>query len=341
MYQTNTDISRIKKLLTEGKQDILILSHRNPDGDAVGASLALYNLFLKLGHNAEILIPNSFPSFLKWMKNAGKIRIYDNNPEAAAKILVRAKIVFALDFNDLSRIREFNDILKSTDSYKVLIDHHPEPQNFADLTISDPKASSTAELIYDFIGDLGLISSIDADIASCLFAGIMTDTGCFSFNSSQPLTYNKVASLITCGIDKDYIYDRVYNNFSFNRMRLMGYCLDKKLVCLPEYRTAYITLTQQEMKDYNFRVGDSEGFVNLPLSIEGIRFSVLFVEKKDMIKLSFRSKGNFEVNKIAVDHFKGGGHKNASGGESYDSLENTVDKFIKLLPAYRDELYSK
>ena len=340
MYQVNIDYSKIKKLITEGKQKIVILSHRNPDGDAIGASLALYNLFIRMEHQVEIIIPNTIPSFLKWMKSASKIYIYEKEPQIADTILTQATLVFALDFNDLSRIREFNDKIKDSDSYKVLIDHHPHPQNFADLTISDPNASSTAELVYDFIGELGLITSIDEDIATCLFTGIMADTGCFSYNSSQPLTYNKLASLLTCGINKDYIYDRVYNNFSYNRMRLMGYCLDKKMVHIPEYRTAYITLTQQELRDYNFRIGDAEGFVNLPLSIEGVRFSVIFIEKRDMVKVSFRSKGNFEVNKIAVDHFNGGGHKNASGGESYESLQKTVDNFINLLPLYKNELLS-
>ncbi len=338
MYYKNIDLSVIRKLLNEGKQYILILSHRNPDGDAIGASLALYNLFQKMGHRIEIIIPNGFPSFLKWMKNADKIIIYSKNSEIAAKILTEANIVFALDFNDLSRIREFDKKIKVSDAYKVLIDHHPYPQQFADLTISDSKSSSTAELVYDFISDLELISLLDKDIATCLYTGIMTDTGCFSFNSSQPDTFNIVASLLTCGIDKDYIYDRVYDNFSYDRMRLMGYCLNKKMEYLPEYKTAYITLTQQELRDYNFRIGDAEGFVNLPLSIIGIHFSVLFIEKKDMVKVSFRSKGNFEVNKIASEHFYGGGHKNASGGESYESMQKTVDKFIKLLPKYKNEL---
>ena len=340
MYHKEIDYSDIRKLLTGEKHKILILSHRNPDGDAAGASLALYNLFIKQGHRVDIIIPNSFPAFLKWMKNAGKIRIYDKEPKAADKILNEAEIVFALDFNDLSRIREFNEILKSSPSYKVLIDHHPNPQNFADLTISDPKSSSTAELIYDFIGEMGMISAIDEDIASCIFVGIMTDTGCFSYNSSQPLTFTKVASLLTCGINKDYIYDQVYNNFSYNRMRLMGYCLDKKMEYLPIYRTAYIVLTQQELREYNFRIGDAEGFVNLPLSIEGIRFSVLFIEKRDMVKVSFRSRGKFEVNKIASEHFNGGGHRNAAGGESYESMQKTIEKFVNLLPAYKNELLS-
>ena len=340
MYQVNIDFSKIKKLIKEGKQKIVILSHRNPDGDAIGSSLAFYNLFSEMGHQVEIIVPNTIPAFLKWMKNAGKIHIYEKESQVSDTILEQATLVFALDFNDLGRIQEYNDKLKDSGSYKVLIDHHPHPHNFADLTISDPNASSTAELVYDFIGELGLIASIDKDIATCLFTGIMSDTGCFSYNSSQPLTYSKLASLLTCGIDKDYIYDRVYNNFSYNRMRLMGYCLDKKMVHLPEFRTAYITLSQEELREYHFRFGDAEGFVNLPLSIEGVLFSVIFIEKKDMVKVSFRSKGNFEVNKIASDHFNGGGHKNASGGESYESLQKTVDNFVNLLPLYKNELLS-
>lgn len=341
MDHTKYDFSTIRELLTNDKKSILILSHRNPDGDAIGASLALYILFQKMGHQVEILIPNAYPGFLKWMKNANKILIYTRKPKVADKLLTQAEIVFALDFNDLSRIHEFNDKLKFSGSYKVLIDHHPDPQEFANLSISDQNTSSTAELVYDFIETLGFSSLIDIDIAGCIYAGIMTDTGCFSFNSSQPETFRKVASLLSCGIDKDFIYDRVYNNFSCDRMRLMGYCLDKKLEYLPEYHTAYMTLTQQELRDYNFRIGDAEGFVNLPLSIEGIRFAALLIEKKDMVKISLRSKGNFAVNKFAAEHFHGGGHKNASGGESYESIQKTVDKFVNLLPEYKDELSSE
>jgi phosphoesterase RecJ-like protein len=291
-----------------------------------------------MGHQAEILIPNAFPAFLKWMKHSEKIHIYSNNMNFADKILAQAEIVFALDFNDLSRIQEFYQKLKSTSSYKVLIDHHPDPQDFADLTISDQNTSSTAELVFDFIEELELDSYVNADIAGCIYTGIMTDTGCFSFNSSFPDTFIKVAKLLSFGIDKDYIYDQVYNTFSYNRMRLMGYCLNKKLVYLPDYRTAYIALTQQELRDYNFKIGDAEGFVNLPLSITGIRFTALLIEKRDMVKISLRSKGNFAVNEFAAKHFHGGGHKNASGGESYETMQKTIERFVNLLPEYKDEL---
>ncbi|MGD2034837.1 MAG: DHHA1 domain-containing protein [Bacteroidales bacterium] len=186
---------------------------------------------------------------------------------------------------------------------------------------------------------LDLTKYIDTDIAECIYCGIMTDTGCFSFNSSGTGTFVAIAELLGYEIDKDKVYDLVYDNFSFNRMKLMGYCLDKKMVYLEEYNTAYIYLSQKELKEYNFKVGDSEGFVNLPLSIKGVVFSALFIEKKDMVKISLRSKGNFEVNKIASEYFYGGGHRNASGGESYESLENTVDKFVNLLPKFKDDLH--
>jgi phosphoesterase RecJ-like protein len=182
---------------------------------------------------------------------------------------------------------------------------------------------------------------IDREIANCLYAGIMTDTGCFSFNSSLPSTFQIIGELLRFGVQKDLIYDRVYDNFSIERMRLMGYCLDQKMKHLPEYNTAFISLTQKEMRKYNFRIGDSEGFVNLPLSVRGVRFSVLFTEKKDMIKISLRSKGKFAVNDFAVKYFHGGGHLNAAGGESYESLEKTIEKFVKLLPQYKDELLAE
>jgi bifunctional oligoribonuclease and PAP phosphatase NrnA len=342
MQNNSSSFIKLRNMLTAGgTKHILILSHRNPDGDAIGASLALYNIFLQMEHKVDIIVPNAFPKFLKWMQHAGKIRVYSNSPTAADKILIKAEIIFALDFNDLGRIQELEKALKQSGAFKVLIDHHPDPRDFADLVISDATSSSTAELVYDFIISMDLSSRINKPVADCIYAGIMTDTGCFSYNSSQPETFNKVASLLSYGIDKDYIYDRVYNTFSFDRMRLMGYCLNEKTEYLPQYATAYITLTQAELKEYNFRIGDAEGFVNLPLSIEGIRFSALFIEKQDMIKISLRSKGNFAVNEIASLHFHGGGHKNAAGGESYESMQKTVDKFVNLLQDYKDDLLEK
>ncbi len=341
MQQGNIDTSRIKELLTNGQQKILIISHRNPDGDAIGSSLALYRVLNKMGHQVNVLVPNSVPAFLQWMPDANKIVVYAKSATKAETIMDEATICFALDFNDIGRIREFESHLVKSRAYKVLIDHHPDPSPFSDITISDTTVSSTSELLYSFIQNIDLGHLIDRDVAGCFYAGIMTDTGCFSFNSSRPETFQLVAGLLSYGFDKDDIFNRIYNNFSFNRMKLMGYCLDKKMQVLPEFRTAYISLSQEEMRQYNFHIGDSEGFVNLPLSVEGIRFSVLFIENKEMVRVSFRSKGNFKVNNLAAEHFKGGGHMNAAGGESYDTLQDTVQKFINLLPKYKDELLAE
>jgi bifunctional oligoribonuclease and PAP phosphatase NrnA len=334
----NIDTQKLKKILDSGPQSVVILSHRNPDGDAIGASAALNKILLRLGHSVHVVIPNTIPGFLQWMPNVKKFIIHSKTPERTEGLLNEATVIFSLDFNDITRIREFESIFTKSKAYKVLIDHHPDPASFAHLTLSDTTAGSTCELLYAFIDSLGYKHLIDDEIASCIFTGIMTDTGCFSFNSSLPDTFQTVAELLTYKFNKDEVFDKVYNNFSYDRMRLMGYCLDKKMQVLPGYRTAYISLTQEEMRTYRFRIGDSEGFVNLPLSVEGICFSVLFIENKDLVRVSFRSKGDFPVNKIAADHFQGGGHKNAAGGESYDTLQNTVEKFIKLLPNYKDEL---
>jgi len=332
------DLRRIREILNAGSQTVLILTHRNPDGDAIGASMALYNLLSKMGHKTNVIVPNSVPAFLQWMPNAEKIVNYTKMPEKANALLTEASLMFSLDFNDISRIREFESQHAANKAYKVLIDHHPNPESFCDLIISDTRVSSTCELLFSFIRSLDLDHLVDQDIAACLYAGIMTDTGCFSFNSSLPETFEMISDLLAFGFDKDKIYDQVYNNFSFDRMKLMGYCLDKKMQVLPEYRTAYISLTQEEMRQYNFRIGDSEGFVNLPLSIAGIRFSVLFIENKELVRVSFRSKGSFKVNRLAAEHFKGGGHNNAAGGESYDTMQNTIAKFLSLLPEYKNEL---
>ena len=334
----NSDISYLQKLLAEGPKKILILTHRNPDGDAIGASLALLNLLKKLHHEVSVLVPNQFPDFLGWMPSVPEIIVYSRHKAKAIKLFSEAQIVFAIDFNDLSRIREFEEHLSPDKAYKVLIDHHPDPKKFADLTISNTEVSSTSELLYIFFKALNLDKYIDKDTASCIYVGIMTDTGCFSYNSSRADTFLEVADLFKYNVEKDKIYGLVYDNYSLNRMRLMGYCLDKKMKFLPEFHTAYISLDSSELKAYNFKNGDSEGFVNMPLSIEDVRFSAIFIENTEMIKISMRSKGNFAVNDFCAVHFNGGGHKNAAGGESYDSLQNTIEKFVNLLPKYKNEL---
>ncbi len=338
MTKGKPDFTELLKELEKGQRKILILTHRNPDGDAIGSSLGLYHVLKELGHTVNILVPNRFPAFLNWMPSAGDITVYNYQTERAVRLLKEAEMLFALDFNDLSRVREFETNIDISGTYRVLIDHHPHPANFAHFTYSDTTVSSTAEMVYNFVEAAGLMHLFSKDAAACIYAGILTDTGCFSFNSSQPYTFRIVARLLELGIDKDTIYDKIYDNFSFDRMRLMGHCLDQNMHFLPEYHTAYITLSQEEMKKYNFRIGDSEGFVNLPLSIAEVSFSVLISEQKDVVKLSFRSKGSFPVNQIASEYFDGGGHVNAAGGESKLSLQDTVTKFLEILPQYKDAL---
>jgi phosphoesterase RecJ-like protein len=337
IYQS---IDKLKLILEGSSKKIRIVTHRNPDGDAIGSSLAMNLLLNKLGHEVKVITPNIFPDFLKWMTGSSDILIFDLMAKAVRQAIYEADIIICLDFSELSRVKEFQEEIRKSKAYKVLVDHHPDPELFSDVTYSDIDASSTAELVFRLIKDIGLVSYVDKEIASCIFTGIMTDTGCFSFNSSKERTYEYVKELLHYNIDKDNIYYQVYDNFSVDRMRLLGYCLNEKMEVFPEYKTAFISITGEELKKYNFRAGDTEGFVNYPLSVRGILFSALFTEKKDIVKISFRSKGNFAANKIAKKYFNGGGHLNAAGGESYTSLTDTIKLFKSLLPEYKDEIFN-
>jgi bifunctional oligoribonuclease and PAP phosphatase NrnA len=328
---------KIKRLLKSKGQNIIIVTHRNPDGDAMGASVALSNFLLKMGHSVNIVIPNAYPQFLSWMQGIDKAIVYEKNAEKCKELFVKCNILFTLDFNDLNRIREFSEHLMPVNCFKILIDHHPEPGSFANLSISDTSVSSTSELVYLFMRQIDK-PKIDKAICESIYAGIMTDTGCFSFNSSQGQTFEVVGELLDYGIEKDAIFGQVYNNYSIDRMRLLGHCLSNRMVYLPEYRAAYVVLTQDDIKRFNFKVGDSEGFVNIPLAIKGVVFSALFTERDDIVKISLRSKGNFAVNGIAGKYFKGGGHKNASGGELNENLQKTIDLFMEILKEKKQEL---
>jgi phosphoesterase RecJ-like protein len=330
-------LRKIKKLLTGKGQNIIIVTHRNPDGDAMGASVALYNFLIKYGHHVNIVVPNSYPQFLLWMPGIENTIVYEKNQEKCNVIFKNCDVLFTLDFNDLNRICEFSENLMPVNCFKILIDHHPEPGTFADIAISDTSVSSTCELVYLFLRNIDK-RKIDKNISECIYVGIMTDTGCFSFNSSQQKTFDVVGELLNYKIDKDKIFSQVYNNYSFDRMRLLGHCLHNRMVYLPEFRSAYIILTQDDIKRFNFRVGDSEGFVNIPLAIKGVVFTALFTEREDVIKISLRSKGNFAVNGIAGKYFEGGGHVNASGGESKENLQKTIDMFLQILKENKEEL---
>ncbi len=332
------DTALIGNILKGPACNVAIVTHRNPDGDAIGSSLAMFRVLTKMGHKVQVITPNVYPEFLHWIPGHDQVLVFEKKKKEAQAVIEKAAVIFCLDFNDITRIREFRKLVEKSTAYKVMIDHHPDPVQFADCTISDISVSSTSELVYLFIRQLQLLEYIDMETASCIYTGIITDTGVFSYNSSNKQTFLIVAELMDYGFDKDNIYSLIYDNFSADRMRFLGYCLNEKMQVFPEYGAAYISITGDERKRFNFQPGDSEGFVNYPLSVKGVRFSALFVEKKDHVKISFRSKGDFAVNEFSAKYFDGGGHKNAAGGESKLSLEETLQKFEKLLPEFREEL---
>lgn len=313
---------------------ITIISHVNPDGDAIGASLALYHYMRRMGKEAITVMPNQYPDFLKWLPGSEGVIIFSRSKLSAETAIHGSDLIFLLDFNTPGRSGKAEEAIMNSGAVKVMIDHHPGPADFADAVFSDPRASSTAELVFRLIELSGDLELIDNVIASCLYAGIMSDTGSFSYNSSNPETYRVMAELLKKGIDKDYIYSMVYDNFSESRLRLLGYCLDRKMVVLPQYKTAYMSLSLEEKRMYNYIRGDSEGFVNYPLSVKGVDLAAFFMENDDHVKVSFRSRGTLDVNDFAEKNFNGGGHVNASGGESKLSLPETINKFVSLLPEY-------
>jgi len=317
---------------------VVILTHYNPDGDAIGSMLGLYWFLKKRGCTVSMAVPNEFPQFLAWMEGAEQILDFSGQNQLVDQELQKADLVFCLDFNEPERLGGIKDLLIQSDALKILVDHHPHPADFADHLISVTSASSTAELVYRLILDLDGEDALNATIAECLFVGIMTDTGCFSFNSSEPGTFGVIGKLLETGIDKDRIHSLVYDNYTEERMRMLGYSLQEKMVVLPEHRTAYIYLSQVELKRHNHLSGDTEGFVNYPFSIRNIRVTALFIEKKNHVKISFRSKGNFAINNFAKIYFNGGGHNNAAGGESNESLDDTLKKFESLIAKHSEEI---
>ena len=325
------ELNRLKSFLSEPRR-IVITTHKGPDADAMGSSLALYQ-FLKLkGHKVQVITPNDYPRFLKWMKGDEAVIEFCFFEKKATKITQKAELIFCLDFNTLSRIDTFEPVVRSSNALKVLIDHHQQPDQF-DFNYSDTSASSTAQLIYDFLELLDEKESINQDIAECLYAGIMTDTGNFRFNSVSSKTHQVVSFLLEKGARNDWVYDQVNDNNSINRLKLLGYCLNEKLEVLNDLGAAYFCLTQDELDRFNYQKGDTEGIVNYALSLKGINIAAFFVQRDGIIKISFRSKGNISVNQFSRDYFNGGGHLNAAGGSAL-SMDEAVHTFKKFLPQY-------
>ena len=339
---SQANIDHVEKWF-ERAEKIVIVSHVSPDGDAIGSSLGLYHFLDALGKRVNVIMPNSFPAFFKWMPGANDIIIYNKYKDFADKLIQEADVICCLDFNVLSRIDEMEEAVKNSPARKLLVDHHLNPGDFSRITISHPGMSSTSELVFRLICQLGCFEDITKEGAECIYTGMMTDTGGFTYNSNSREIYLIIGELLSKGIDKDEICRRVFNTHSEGRLRLMGYMLYEKMQVFPAYRSALITLTREEQSRFQYAKGDTEGFVNMPLSMKDVDFSVFLREdtEKDMIKVSLRSVGDFPCNKVAADFFNGGGHLNASGGEFYGPMEEAVELFNQALAKYESLLLAK
>lgn len=323
----------------EQTEKVVIVSHVGPDGDAIGSSLGLSHFLQAQGKSVNVIVPNAFPDFLSWMPGSKDVLLYDRYKEFADELITDAELICCLDFNTLHRVDDMADSIRKARAKKALIDHHLNPEDFCDVTISHPEISSTSELVFRLICRMGCFSEISKESAECIYTGMMTDTGSFTYNSNNQEIYFIISELLSKGIDKDAIYRKVYNTYSESRLRLMGYVLSQMKV-YPEHHAALISLTSEEQSRFTYIRGDSEGFVNIPLSIKGVSLSCFLREdtEKPMIKVSLRSVGTFPCNKLAAEFFNGGGHLNASGGEFYGTMdeakalfEQAIEKFKPLL----------
>ncbi|MCX6244230.1 MAG: bifunctional oligoribonuclease/PAP phosphatase NrnA [Bacteroidetes bacterium] len=334
-----SDIKEIIALLATPCK-ILITTHTNPDGDAIGASLALFGYLSKKGHEVAVVIPDQDPEFLKWMPFHENILVFREQPELCQQAISGAELIFSVDYNGLHRLNKMESVVRAATAKKILIDHHREPADDFDHKVSVIETSSTCELIYDFIAACGDVDLIDRDIASCIYTGIITDTGSFSYSCNYEKTYLITADLYRRGIDGEHIHRLVYDTYSESRLRLLGFSISEKLFVHQEFHAAYIALSSDDLTRFNYQVGDTEDIVNYALSIAGINLAALFSERDGVVRVSLRSKGNFSVNEIARKYFDGGGHVNAAGANSYHSLEETVRIFVEMLPEYREKLES-
>lgn len=328
-------VEAVKDIVSRGSR-FVVLTHRNPDGDAVGSSLAFAHFLRSMGKSADVIVPNPFPDFLRWLSSADSIIVYDTDGEKAREVLEGADAFFCLDFNALSRLGELGEIVAKLQKPRILIDHHLHPETGFAVSISHPEACSTAELVFRVIYRMTSADAISREIAECIYTGIMTDTGNFAYASNRKDIYLIVAILISAGIDKDLIYRKVFYNYSVNRMKLMGFMMYDKLRTFPAFNATLLTLTYKEMRRFCVMKGDTEGLVNMPLQIKGTRLSCFLREEvPGKINVSLRSVDDFPCNEMAAEFFGGGGHKNASGGEIYGTMEYAVERFKMALAKYK------
>lgn len=318
---------------------VVIVTHHKPDADALGSSLGLAGYLRKKGHTVTVITPSDYPEFLHWMPGHKEVLAFEKGRESViSEKISNAEIIFCLDFSALSRIQDLTEVVRNAPGKKVMIDHHLQPEDFAEFVKWDVQSASTAELIFNLICELGDEPLIDADIAECLYAGLMTDTGGFRHSNTRYEEFKVASELVRLGASPTKVSKLIYDNNTFERLRLTGFVLSEKIKVLPEYKTAYMTLSAEELKRFGSQTGDTEGFVNYGLSIKGIKLSVMIYERKDNVKLSLRSLGDFSVNEMARQYFEGGGHRNASGGSSTLTLDQTVEKFLSILPEYKNQL---
>lgn len=334
------DLQAFKELLGIPRK-VVIVTHHNPDADALGSSLGLSEILKKQGHRVSVVTPSEYPDSLHWMKGNDQVLVYEPAiKESVNGLLEAADAIFCLDFSSLKRINELGEAVGQSKAVKVLIDHHLDPEDFADFNFWDIRAAATAELVYELIVDLGLKEYIDQDIAEALYAGIMTDTGSFRHSNTTHSIHRMAADLIELGADTNKVARLIYDSNSLDRLKFLGFALSQRLEYLEEYKTALFTISREDLAKYNSKAGDTEGLVNYGLSIKGTVLAALIIDRGELIKLSLRSVGDFSVNDMAQKYFDGGGHKNAAGGKSTASLPQTVSKFKRLLPLYKSNLTS-
>lgn len=336
---TPAETENIKKTFS-GCKSVVICTHTSPDGDAIGSSLGLYHYLKSLGKNPTVIVPNYFPDFLRWMEGADKIIQYDRNRALSKNIINMADLICCLDFNAMDRIDDLATPVRYSNAKKVMIDHHLNPEKFCDITISHPEASSTCELLFRILTSIGGTERIKRAGAECLYAGMCTDTGGFTYNSNDPDIFVIISELMRKGIDKDLIYRKIYNNYTESRYRLMGHILKEKLQVFPETHSSLFAITKEELSEYHYLKGDAEGIVNMPLCIKGQKLSISLREdtEKPLIWVSLRSVDDFPANKMAADFFNGGGHLNAAGGKLSCTMEEAIEVAKRAIEAYKEKL---
>jgi len=335
------DLQAFKELLDSPK-NIVIVTHHKPDADALGSSLGLAGYLNKKRHHVQVITPTDYPKFLFWMAGNDEVMVYNEGRQKEARQLVKdADLIFCLDFSSLHRINELGDHVRASEAIKVLIDHHLDPEDFAQFKSWSTQAAATAELVYQLIVDLGDKDLIDAEIAEALYAGIMTDTGSFRHSNTTQNVHQVTANLIALGANTHKVSKLIYDSNSMDRVKFTGFAISERLVVLEEYNTAYMAISEQDLQRFNSKTGDTEGLVNYALSIKGIVLAALIIDRGEVIKISFRSVGSFPANQLAQENFEGGGHLNAAGGKSHLTLQETVEKFVKLLTTYQKQLTSQ